>query len=342
MSGNALVGCAALWFFEGAAAPSASAAGVPAGWLSGQQSALDPAGWEAQRIAELFWWMVVGGAIVWIAVAGLALYATRRRPSAISERQARLFIIGGGVLVPTLILAGLLTYGLALLPDLLAPAPEGSLRINVRGEQWWWRVRYPLPEGGHVELANEIRLPVGEPVEFQLEAQDVIHSFWIPALGGKMDMIPGRKTRLLLRPTRTGIFRGVCAEYCGTAHALMAFYVNVMERPDFERWLDNQREPAAEPRTPAAKAGRERFFANGCAACHRVDGTGADGVVGPDLTHVGSRLSLGAGIIRNEPDDFVRWIERTDHVKPGVNMPHFGMLPREELAALAAYLDSLQ
>lgn len=320
----------------------AGCASLSDSWLVGQQSALDPAGREAQRIAELFWWMVAGAAIVWIAVAGLTIYAARRRTASISERQARLYIIGGGALFPTLVLAGLLTYGLAMLPELLAPAPEGSLKIKVIGEQWWWRVRYPLPEGGEVELANEIRLPVDEPVEFQLEAQDVIHSFWVPALGGKMDMIPGRETRLVLKPTRTGVFRGVCAEYCGTAHALMAFYVKVMEKEDFARWLEGQRQPAQAPQAPLALKGREYFFANGCSACHSINGTEADGIVGPNLTHVGSRMSLGAGIIQNEPADFTQWIEQTDRVKPGVNMPHFGMLPPEELNALATYLESLK
>lgn len=259
-----------------------------------------------------------------------------------SARQARLFIIGGGALMPTLVLAGLLIYGLALLPELLAPAPEGSLRIKVAAEQWWWRVRYRLPEGGETELANEIRIPVGEPVEFELESHDVIHSFWIPALGGKMDMIPGRKTRLVLHPTRTGVFRGVCAEYCGVAHALMAFDVVVMETEEFTSWLNQQSQPAAETTEPSALHGREFFFANGCSACHAIRGTTADGIVGPDLTHVGSRMSLGAGTVPNEPGAFIRWIQQTDKIKPGVHMPHFRMLPPEELHALEAYLESLK
>ncbi len=310
----------------------------------GVQSALAPAGRSAEQIADLFWWMAGGALLVWVIVIGLAIYAIRVRTGA-HERRTALFIIGGGAVFPTLVLAGYLVYGLALLPDLIEPAPEGSLQISVSGEQWWWRVRYPAPSGGSeavVELANEVRLPVGEPVDIFLDSPDVIHSFWVPSLGGKIDMIPGRTNRLTLHPTKTGTFRGACAEYCGTAHALMSFYVVVQERAEFDRWLAEQAAPAPAPVAPLAARGQEAFVANGCGACHAIRGTEADGVVGPDLTHVGSRVSLGAGILPNEPDDFFRWIARTESVKPGVHMPAFGMLPEEELRALAAYLNELQ
>jgi cytochrome c oxidase subunit 2 len=310
----------------------------------GPQSALDPAGRGAESIADLFWWMTAGAILIWLAVIGLAFYAVRARPEAHGRRQADLLIIGGGAVIPTVVLSGLLAYGLALMPPLLAPAPEGSLRIAVSGEQWWWRVRYLTPggNGGAVELANEIRLPVGEPVEFHLESPDVIHSFWVPTLGGKIDMIPGRSNRLTLEPTRTGVFRGACAEYCGTSHALMSFYVVVLEKADFAAWLEQQRGPAQPPAQPLAERGQEVFLASGCGACHAVRGTPADGAVGPDLTHVGSRVSLGAGILPNEPDAFLRWIAHTEGVKPGVLMPGFGMLPPEDLRALAVYLEGLK
>lgn len=319
--------------------------GAGAGWLAGcagQQSALEPAGREAAHIASLFWWMTGGAAVVFMAMVGLTLYATIGPKAVDQSRQAKLMILGGGAIMPAVVLAGLLVYGLAMLPGLVARAPEGSLKIAVTGEQWWWRVRYQLPGGEEIVLANEIRLPVGEPVEFLLDSPDVIHSFWIPSLGGKVDMIPGRKTRLALLPTRTGTFRGVCAEYCGASHALMAFYVVVLEKEEFSQWLARQRRPASSPADPVAAQGREFFFANGCSACHAVRGTDAEGVVGPDLTHVGSRLSVGAGILPNESEAFARWIARTNRIKPGVTMPHFRMLPPAELSALAAYLESLQ
>ncbi|HYC71900.1 MAG TPA: cytochrome c oxidase subunit II [Opitutaceae bacterium] len=309
---------------------------------AGPQSALAPAGRGAEQLADLFWWMTAGAIAVWAAVVALTWRAIRARRDAPAERRATTLIIGGGVAVPTLILAALLAYGLSMLPPLLAPAPPGSLRIEVVGEQWWWRVRYHPPEGEPFDLANEIRLPVGAPVQFELTAPDVIHSFWIPALGGKIDMIPGRRNRLTLEPTRVGTFRGVCAEYCGTAHARMAFVVVVTEPAAFEGWLAAQRAAAAEPATADAARGRDRFFANGCAACHAVRGTGARGGVGPDLTHVGSRASIGAGTVANDPAGFARWLAATGEVKPGVLMPHYGMLPPDEIDALAAYLESLQ
>ncbi|MGH9323028.1 MAG: cytochrome c oxidase subunit II [Vicinamibacteria bacterium] len=312
------------------------------GACDGPRSALDPAAPEAERIAELFWWMVAGAAVIWLAVVGLTVYALHleRRPH--SLRGARLLIVGGGVVFPLVVLSGLLTYALAMLPDFLAPAPEGSLRIVVTGEQWWWRVRYLPPGGEAVDLANEIRLPVGYPVEFQLESHDVIHSFWIPPLGRKVDMIPGRRNLLTLSPTRTGVFQGVCAEYCGTSHAFMSFAVVVHEKEDFDLWLSRQAEPALPPREPLAAEGQELFIASGCGSCHTVRGTGADGVVGPDLTHVGSRRTLGAGRLPNRTEDFRRWIARPDVLKPSVHMPSFAMLPKEELSALAVYLGSLR
>lgn len=153
-------------------------------------------------------------------------------------------------------------------------------------------------------------------------------------------MIPGRRTRLVLHPTRTGVFRGVCAEYCGASHALMAFDVVVMGKPEFAGWLERQRRPAARAATQAI--GRARFMANGCSACHAVRGTTADGAVGPDLTHVGGRMSLGAGTLPNDLEGVKTWLERTDRVKPGATMPHFGMLPPEELRAMASWLGSLE
>jgi cytochrome c oxidase subunit II len=327
-------GHACLWLVSGCALGLAS--------CGGPQSALDPAGREAERIAELFWWMVGGAVIVWLSVVALTVYAVRARPERQNRRRAGFLIIGGGAVVPTLVLAGLLAYGLSLLPTLIAPAPEGSLKIHVSAEQWWWRVRYEPHGAEGVVLANEIRLPVGEPVEFRLESADVIHSFWIPALGGKVDMIPGRLTRLSLLPTRTGLFRGVCAEYCGASHAFMSFYVEVMEKEEFVRWLADQAKPAVQPLEPLARQGQAQFLAQGCSACHTVRGTPANGVIGPDLTHVGSRLSVAAGVLPSEPESFHRWIANTESVKPGVQMPAFGMLPPEELRALAAYLEGLK
>jgi cytochrome c oxidase subunit II len=314
----------------------------PFGGCDGAQSALDPAGEAADQIADLFWLMTAGGLAIWAAVVGLAVHALVRRPGTYPERYGRRLIVGGGVILPTIVLAALLIHGLTMLPRLLAAAPPGSLAVHVTGEQFWWRVRYESSDGTWVELANELRLPVGEYVQLTLSSPDVIHSLWIPALAGKVDMIPGRTTQLALRPTRTGTFNGVCAEYCGSSHAFMAFRVVVLERAEFDRWLADQREAASPQRDAAAALGAVLFAANGCAACHTIRGTTARGVVGPDLTHVGSRLTIGAARLNNEPEGFVDWLRSTNHLKPGVGMPHFGMLPDAQLRALGVYLESLQ
>jgi cytochrome c oxidase subunit 2 len=315
---------------------------IVAAGCSGIQSALDPAGRDAERIAGLFWGLLVLALLIWAGVTGLSLYAYLFRRTAMTLRHARLLVIAGGVAFPVVVLLGILTYSLSMIPEILAPAPEGSLRIHVSGEQWWWRVRYLRDGGDTVELANEIRFPVDEPVNIELEAPDVIHSFWIPSLAGKMDMIPGRLNSLRLHPIDTGVFRGVCAEYCGTSHALMSFMVVVTDSGEFLRWLDAQAAPAQAPQGATAIRGSELFLENGCGACHAIRGTAAAGVIGPDLTHVGSRLSLGAGILPSDTSAFLRWIEATHVIKPGVHMPAFGMLPREDLRALAIYLEGLK
>lgn len=307
----------------------------------GPQSALDPAGVAAEQIAALFWWMFAAAVLIWLVVIGIAVYATAIEPRSHAHRTGQLLIIIGGAVFPSVVLAILLVFTLPMLPVLKA-SPEPGLQVEVSGEQWWWRVRYLTGAGEAVELANEVRLPVGTPVEFILTSPDVIHSFWIPALGGKMDMIPGRVTRLTLEPTRTGTYNGVCAEYCGSAHALMKFMVRVMEPAAFREWLAAQAAPAAGPRDAAAAAGREAFMANGCGSCHTIRGTAADGALGPDLTHVGSRMTLGAGILANEAGEFLAWLRGPGHIKPGVRMPAFDMLPERDLEALAAYLESLQ
>ncbi len=305
----------------------------------GVQSALQPAGQEAETVLRLFLGMLAGACVIWVAVFGTAVYAMRVSPQPHREQTAKRFIFWGGIVFPVVTLAGLLTFGIALMPELRAHG--GGLRVAVSGEQWWWRVTYE-PSGGEAPVvsANELRLPVGERVELMLDSPDVIHSLWIPALGGKLDMIPGRTTRLVLEPTRTGTFRGVCAEFCGESHALMAFPVVVMDRAGFDAWIEARREPA---RADAADAAGERLFLQaGCGGCHSVRGTEARGVIGPDLTHVGSRLSLGAGILPNDRSSLIRFIRNVEAIKPGALMPSFAMLPDAEVAAIARYLEGLE
>jgi cytochrome c oxidase subunit 2 len=305
---------------------------------SGPQSALDPASDDAARLSELFWVLAIAAGLIWASVVGVAIYAARTDGEHRSRKLAdRLIGIGGGVL-PTLALAVLLSYGLTLLPQ--AGGRAADLRIAVAGEQWWWRVTYLADgDGGPVPSANELRLPVGRTAEIELTSPDVIHSFWIPPLAGKVDMIPGRTNRIVLTPTRTGTFRGVCAEYCGLSHALMAFPVIVMEQVEFEAWLRRARD--ADGAAGRAEAGFASFAGAGCGACHTVRGTPAQGTIGPDLTRMGARRTIGAGTLPNTPDNMRRWIARAEHIKPGSFMPSFSMLGEAEIAAIAEYLAAL-
>ena len=286
--------------------------------------------------------MAVGAVLVWLAVLVLAWLATRRGERPIGARAARWLIVGAGAVFPTLVLAALLAYGLLRMPQLRADPSAAALQVDVSGEQWWWRVRYRLPDGRTVELANEIHMPVGEPVAFTLTSPDVIHSFWIPALGGKLDMIPGRSNRFVLRADRAGVYRGICAEYCGSAHAFMGFQVVAQPRAQFDDWLRAQARPAARVDDALAQRGERLFLQHGCGGCHTVRGSAANGPVGPDLTHVGSRLGIAAGMLGANAVQFERWINHAGALKPGVHMPSYAMLPAAEVSALAAYLEALQ
>jgi len=284
-------------------------------------SVLDPHGPAAAAVAEIAWVLFVGGGAIFLLVLILgvqAIVAPRR------WLASEVFIVGGGIVFPVLVLSILLVYVLSY----RSSSAEPALRIEVVGEQWWWRVRYP-----GFETANEIRIPAGQPVELVLRSADVIHSFWIPSLAGKVDMIPGRSNRLRLSADREGMFRGQCAEYCGGPHAQMALYV-IAETPDrFAAWLEAQRRPAASSNS---------LFNARCAVCHTVRGTPAAGTRGPDLTHVGGRASIGAGLLPNNAGTLAGWIASSQHLKPGNLMPEFKELSAEDLKALAAYLEGLK
>ncbi|WP_245469838.1 cytochrome c oxidase subunit II [Mesorhizobium sp. M7A.F.Ca.MR.362.00.0.0] len=309
---------------------------------SGAQSALDPAGEEARQIADLFWLMAIAGGLIWLTVIGLLVHAIRHERTPIDEHIASRLIFWGGAAIPSLLLFLLLGYALWLMPGLrpFAGAVEADgLRIEVTGEQFWWRVAYHPADGGVPILsANEIRLPVGERVEFLLKSTDVIHSFWIPALGGKMDMIPGRVNRLSLLATKPGTYRGPCAEYCGTSHALMTFTAVAMQPAAFREWLAVR----ANPSPGASLPGRDIFLRNGCGACHRVAGTQAEGGVGPDLSHMGSRGTIGAGVLPTDDEAVRSFIAHSHLIKPGSKMPDFNMLPQQDIAEIAAWLKGLE
>lgn len=315
---------------------------LPLGACQGIQSALAPLGRGADAIATVSWAMFAGAAAILLLVVAFTAWAVWGP----AERRGWLAgsgaIVGGGMVFPVVTLSVLLVWGLWTTRE-LADAGPAPLRIEVVGEQWWWRVHY-LDAAGRPALvtANEIRIPVGQPVDIVVRTADVIHSFWVPNLAGKLDMIPGHVNRLRIEATEAGTIRGQCAEYCGGAHALMAFFVVALAPDAFAAWRAAQAEPATEPAEPFLRHGRELFLANGCGACHTVRGTPAAGILGPDLTHVGSRLSLAAGILANNQGTLAGWIADAQHIKPGNRMPSFNVVSGPELRAIAAYLESLR
>ena len=308
---------------------------LPLAACDGRHSWLSGAGQEAATIETLFWPLLIGAGLIWLLVMSLAVFVWRTDAEPKSERKARSFILWGGAVFPTVVVTGLLVTGLFVLRAITGQEPDLTIRVDA--EQWWWRVIYETP-AGEVVSANEVRLPVGKTVEFILTSDDVIHSFWVPALGGKVDMIPGRETRLKLTPVKTGNWGGLCAEYCGGAHAQMRFSAVVMEEPAFEAWLAAEAAPAGVTEDP----GLAIFTANGCDACHTVRGTVAEGPVGPDLTHMAGRTSLGAGLLPMDEAALRRWITATETVKPGAKMPAYPDLPEADLAALTSYLMRLK
>jgi cytochrome c oxidase subunit 2 len=312
--------------------------------------ALRTAGRDAAETANLFRVMATGAVVIWLVTTALSLYATRSRRAPWSERAGLILIAVGGGVVPVVVLAALFAFGLPSLARQRDDGARATTRVTVIGEQWWWRVQYELPGGTRVELANEVKLPRDRVTAVTLTSTNVIHSFWVPALAGKVDMTPGRVTRLTLEPTVAGTYRGVCAEYCGASHARMGFDVEVMEPADFDRWLSEESRPAlatgrsiSVPGTDMDPADGARAFArNGCGACHTIRGTPAIATIGPDLTHVGRRRRIAAASLPNRSEELVRFLARPDHIKPGILMPAFSMLPESELRAIAAYLQSLQ
>ena len=306
-----------------------------------QHSVLHPLGTDAETIAALSWIMFGGATAIFLGVAGLTILAYAGSETMRDRIASGKFIFWGGVIFPLVTVTALLVYGLMLTGARVLASSGTALRIHVSGEQWWWRVRYPASEEApEARTANEVRIPVGREVEIELSSPDVIHSFWVPSLAGKVDMIPGMVNRIRLRASSPGIYRGQCAEYCGGPHAMMAFHVVALEPAQYEEWLAGQRQPAAS--TSLQKAGEDVFFSSGCNACHAIRGTRATGMIGPDLTHVGGRLSLAAATLPNTADAFSHWIGDNQHIKPNNRMPPFGTLSNRELVELGAYLESLQ
>ena len=314
---------------------------------------LDAAGPQAAHIVDLWWltlWVcvlvfaVVMAALawaVWRAPRGDAGTPPDVAPTEAGERQLR-WSVGVGVAISSVLLIGLLAasvltdHALALMPV------DRALNVRVTAHQFWWEVVYEDQQPDRVfTTANELYIPVGRPVVVTLQADDVIHSFWIPNLHGKKDLIPGRSATIRFRADRPGEFQGRCAEYCGLQHAFMAFDVVALPAERFAAWTEAQRTPAPDPSGAAAQRGRELFLSGSCMLCHAIQGTTAKARKAPDLTHVASRAHLAAGRIANTPQALTAWIADPQGMKPGVNMPAH-LLPGDDLAALVAYLETLK
>ena len=308
--------------------------------------ALDPEGPVAESAADLWWLMLALGVAVFVIFAVvLAVGLFRKRPGDAPEAGSQPpdrfgpWMVGGGVALPLVVIAIVFAATVHAMRDVPTVAPPGALIVEIVGHQWWWEVRYPA-EG--ITTANEMHIPVGRAVALQLTSADVIHSFWVPALGGKLDLLPDRSNTLVLEADEPGRHLNRCAEFCGLQHTLMGMDV-VAEPPDaFAAWVARQQPPAAEPTGSDARRGREVFLgAGGCASCHAVRGTDAQGATGPDLTHVASRASLGAAAVANTPEQRARWVSNPHTIKRGVAMPAAD-LSREELDAVLAYVGGLR
>lgn len=303
---------------------------------------LDPAGPYAASITILTW-VLLAMAVLVVLVVIVALWVALRGKEKTRERLGGTKIVWiGGIAFPVVVLTALLIWGLRLTDELSAdPQPTNDLRVQVTGEMWWWRVGYVGPDD---ELlfwdANEIHIPVGRTVLLELRSADVIHSLWVPRLSGKVDMIPGRLNLMKIQADKPGVYGGHCAEYCGGPHALMGLVVVAHEPEEFDRFVAQSMLETRAPAPPDTSSGARLFSEAGCAACHRISGTDANGMVGPDLTFVGRRKTLGAGILPNNTGTMMGWIANSQQIKPGNRMPSYDVLTAEQLKVLADYLEA--
>lgn len=303
------------------------------------QSMLHPAGPGAAKVADLWWFLFAVCTAVFVAVLVLLVMALLApREDREERRPGTAFIVITGVAVPTVVLIAILIYSLLAMRALRNPGPD-ALTVEVIGHQWWWEVRYP---GRGIVTANEIHIPVGEPVRLHLKAQDVIHSFWVPNLHPKTDMIPRQVNVAWMQADRPGTFRGQCAEFCGKQHAWMAFHVIAQPPDEYEAWASRAAGTPPAPEGEKGRRGREVFFRAACQNCHAIKGEPrAVGRVGPDLTWVGGRASLGAGLLETNHGTMSGWIANSQAVKPGNLMPRY-YLPSDDLNALTEYLMGLK
>ena len=320
------------------------------GGCGGDENSLAPKSHAARDIASLFWWMMGGAWLGLGLIVGLLLWSWRRRnrrgfgsdtegPKP-GERQGWFAVVGLGIAMPVVVIATLFVISdLFVIKTTQAPASTTTkLTVQVIGHQWWWEVRYP---GTGAVTANELHIPARTAVRIEVRSADVIHSFWVPELNRKIDAFPAKTNVVELYADRAGRYLGSCSEFCGLQHAHMFMEILAQPRPEFDRWLAAEARSAKLPSGDDAAAGQRLFLEGACSSCHTIRGTQADGDVGPDLTHVGSRTSLAAVTIPNTPSDLREWILDSQHVKPGNQMPNFDFSP-SQVRSLVAYLEGLK
>jgi cytochrome c oxidase subunit 2 len=307
------------------------------------QTAFNPQSDYANIGLDLFIGIIIAGVVIGVLVEAALVYTAiryRRRPGDPLPPQFH-----GSTVVevlwttgPVLVVGAILFFTLPVIFSTQAPAPAGSMNINVTGHQFWWEFGYP---DANVVTANELHLPVGQTVNLILQSDDVIHSFWVPALGGKRDAFPGHTNFIWLKPDGVGNFPGQCFQLCGYSHGNMREWAIVQSPQDFQAWLTSQQAPAVEPTDPTAAAGAQLFQTRGCTACHTINGTPAQGKVGPNLTHLASRGVIAGAILQNTAPNLRLWLKDPPAVKPGSIMPNLG-LTDQELDQLVPYLQSLK
>ncbi|WFU12765.1 cytochrome c oxidase subunit II (plasmid) [Rhizobium sp. CB3090] len=310
------------------------------------QSVLNAQAEPALHLKYLIVGTVVLCAIIWIMVmivlAWSLLRAYRSPGEAAPETERRMGRVVLSAAAATVFVITGLTIASFYATGSLGRPESAPVTIKVRAQQWWWQFIYDEPDPAKAfQTANELHIPVGTDIRLELEAADVIHSFWVPSLTGKRDLIPGRRNVLILRADRPGIYRGQCAEFCGLQHSHMALFVIAEDNASFDRWAADQRSEARTPSDGEAVAGKAVFMAKPCAACHSIRGTEASGTTGPDLTHIASRQTIAAGLLDNTRGALAAWIADPQTLKPGNNMP---MVPlsSNELRQITAYMDSLR
>lgn len=316
-----------------------------AGEVASLHSALEPAGAHAQHIGDLWNLTMWICGVMYLLVLGFATLAllrrSRERTSEGNERRMQRAL----TIWATMIVIGLFALTVSsYLTDraLVHAAPEPQVAIHITAHQWWWEIEYTSADSSRrLRTANELHLPVDTDIHIALDSADVIHSFWVPSLHGKIDLIPGRPTQIELRPLTVGRYRGTCAEFCGMQHAHMALDVTVESSQQFAVWWDRQLRAPPPPTDPQRQMGLSTFVNTECALCHAISGTDAFGMTGPDLSHIASRRYLAAGALTNTPENMRAWLADSQGIKPGNRMPTVPLAP-EELDALVAYLGGLQ